>query len=296
MMNLIAEKDYFQVEPTLNSGIDTNYAFVKPFDNYQSIQNIITKIEQEPNTRLFILARHGQGYHNAAVERYGEEIWDLKWAHKNGDGVLEDWNDANLTEKGINQVKRTGKVVFGEKMKGIWADSYYCSPLRRCLQTFRYEWTEKFNIEKKDQEDLKKTIDVIIKENIRETIGVHTCDWRQNKSKSYDECIKPYEDNTSDFQIKFDYEEGFKEEDPLYSDTYRETDDDIDARIKKALKEIWELEDKKEAENLEYRGKVISLTCHEGVIKSALRVLKHHPIPRLETSGVVMVIIKNTEI
>ncbi|KAL6936602.1 related to Probable phosphomutase PMU1 [Hanseniaspora guilliermondii] len=291
MNKLIAEKDYFQVEPTLNSGIDTNYAFVKPFDKYKSIQEIISKIEDLPNTRLFILARHGQGYHNAAVERYGEDVWDAKWAFKNGDGVLEDWNDANLTSKGINQVKRTGKVVFGEKMKGLWPDSYYCSPLRRCLQTFRYEWTEKFNLEKIDDPNLKKTINVTIKENIRETIGVHTCDWRQNKSKSYDECIKPYENVKDDFQIKFNYEENFEEEDPLYSQDYRETDHDIDVRIERALNEIWELEDKKKSANPEYRDKVISLTCHEGVIKSALRVLKHDPIPRLETSGVVMVII-----
>lgn len=295
MTKLVAEKNYFQVEPTLNSGIDTNYAFVKPFDNYESINQIIAKIHKEPNTRMFILARHGQGYHNAAVDRYTEEVWDLEWAFKNGDGVLEDWYDANLTEKGINQVKRTGQVVFGEKMKGVWADSYYCSPLRRCLQTFRYEWTEKFKEEKKEDEGLKKVVEVVVKENIRETIGIHTCDSRQNKTKSYNECIKPFEKEENGFQIKFEYEEGFAEEDPLYSSEYRETDHDIDVRIEKALKDIWELEDKKEAENDGYKGKVISLTCHEGVIKSALRVLKHDPIPRLETSGVVMVIIKNVD-
>ncbi len=44
---------------------------------------------------------------------------------------FEDWNDANLTEKGINQVKRTGKVVFGEKDCAYMGRQLLCSPFEK---------------------------------------------------------------------------------------------------------------------------------------------------------------------
>ena len=289
-MKLVAEPDYFQIEPSLNASIDSNYAFVKPFHDGQSIKDIIHKISAEPNTRLFILARHGQGYHNLAVERYTEPVWDSDWAFKKGDGVAEDWADANLTSKGIDQVKRTGRVVFGQLLNGCWPDSYYSSPLRRCLQTFRYEWEQKVEVEAAIGNPIPESIDVLVKEKLRETIGVHTCDWRQDKSKTVQDCCQ-IKELYPGCKINFDYEEGFAEKDPLYSSEHRESDDEIDVRIKQALEEIWTRENKKNGQN----DKVISLTCHEGVIRSCLRVLNHVPIPRLETSGVVMVVIKDQE-
>lgn len=291
-MKLVALPNYFQIEPTLNASIDSNYAYVKPFGEGVKVKDIIKKVEESKNTRLFILARHGQGYHNLAVERYTEPIWDRDWAFKNGDGVAEDWADANLTEKGIEQVKRTGKVVFGELLEGCWPDSYYSSPLRRCLQTFRYEWEQKVQAETKVGNKCPKKVDVLIKEKLRETIGIHTCDWRQDKTQTFKECCEPIKNLGGDCKIEFSYEENFAEKDPLFSSEHRESDDEIDARIKSALEEIWTRENSKT--NGE-KSSLISVTCHEGVIRSFLRVLDHTAIPRLETSGVVMVVIKDED-
>ncbi|XBW38593.1 hypothetical protein QEN19_004182 [Hanseniaspora menglaensis] len=289
-MKLVAQPDYFQIEPTLNAEIDSNYAYVKPFADGKSVKDIVEEVKQTPNTRLFILARHGQGYHNLAVERYTEPVWDRDWAFKNGDGVAEDWADANLTAKGIDQVKRTGRVVFGNLLSGTWPDSFYSSPLRRCLQTFKNEWEQKITVEANSGHKFPKKIDVLIKEKLRETIGCHTCDWRQNKKKTAEECcqIKELYPGCS---INFEYEEGFKEKDPLYSSEHRESDDEIDARMKEVLEDIWTTENNKNDQN----DKIISVTCHEGVIRSCLRVLNHTPIPKLETSGVVMVVIKDED-
>ena len=89
----------------------------------------------------------------------------------------------------------------------------------------------------------------MIKELFREAIGVHTCDRRSSKS----EIQKAYP--------SYVFEEGFKEEDPLWDPIVRETDSAQDARSKIVLDDVFGSDDKT----------YLSVTSHSGEIGSLLR-------------------------
>jgi broad specificity phosphatase PhoE len=82
-------------------------------------------------------------------------------------------------------------------------DSYYTSPLSRCLETARVTF---------ESQDLPadKPFIPTVKEYLREGISGHTCDRR--RSKSYIHGNWPY----------YEFEEGFRENDELYRDGYAE--------------------------------------------------------------------------
>lgn len=67
----------------------------------------------------FIFLRHGEAEHNVAF-------------HQNGVAVFTDtkYEDAPLTEKGIQQAVEAGKQLSSLKILDVW-----CSPLTRALQT-----------------------------------------------------------------------------------------------------------------------------------------------------------------
>jgi len=64
-------------------------------------------------------------------------------------------------------------------------------------------------------------------EGLRETIGYHTCDKRS--SKSVINAAFP----------RYVFEDGFTEEDELWTANYRETDAERDVRVKSALDRIF---------------------------------------------------------
>lgn len=67
----------------------------------------------------FIFMRHGEAEHNVAF-------------HSVGDSAFKDeqFRDAPLTQKGIEQVQEAAKNFESYKILDLW-----CSPLRRCRQT-----------------------------------------------------------------------------------------------------------------------------------------------------------------
>ena len=127
--------------------------------------------------------------------------------------------------------------------------SYYSSPLSRCLETVSLTFT-----------GLPLSADrpfrVTIKENLRETTGRHTCDKRSKKSEIEAQVSKDV----------FTFEDGFTEEDVLWNVEQRETDQEIDARLKGLLDDIFEND---------AASQCISITCHFGVIRAILRVIGH---------------------
>ena len=90
-------------------------------------------------------------------------------------------------------------------------ESYYTSPLYRCLDTARITFT---GLKTDDRHPFVPEI----KELFREAIGQHTCDRRS--SKAY----------IAESFPTFTFEEGFAEEDPLWDPVYRETSSAQDAR------------------------------------------------------------------
>jgi hypothetical protein len=89
----------------------------------------------------------------------------------------------------------------------------------------------------------------MIKELFREVVGVHTCDRRS--SKTFIEGRYP----------EWKFEEGFAEEDPMWTKSERESDGAMDVRSKKVLDDVFEHD----------KNTWISISSHSGEIGSLLR-------------------------
>jgi broad specificity phosphatase PhoE len=104
---------------------------------------------------------------------------------------------------------------------------------------------------------------------MREVLGVHTCDRRSTRT------------SIAHRYPGFPFEEGFSEEDPLWLANLRESDSQLDHRVKGFLDDIFAHDS----------NTFISLTSHSGAIAGFLRVLGHEPF-RLPTGGVIPVLVK----
>lgn len=143
--------------------------------------------------------------------------------------------------------------------------SFYASPLRRCLQT----------VERSFEELQMPDFRVMIKEALREVMGVHTCDKRSSKEDIIEFFKQKFQAGT------FVFEEGFAEVDGLWRVDHRETDEEIDERLRSVLDGIFEND----------KSEVISLTVHSGVVASILRIAGHREFP-LQTGGVIPVLVR----
>ena len=173
------------------------------------------------------------------------------------------WVDARLTPLGISQAQKASKVWASLIPDGIpLPQSYYVSPLDRCLATARHTFS---SLALPDERAYKP----VVKELVREVLGVHTCDQRSTKK----EIMERYPEVA--------FEDGFKERDELWQKEHRETHEETDKRINGLLDEVFAND----------TGQFISLTSHSGAVASFLRVLKHRPF-RLATGAVLPVFVK----
>jgi broad specificity phosphatase PhoE len=207
------------------------------------ISTLNNKAPDNERYALFFMGRHGEGFHNAAESYLGTPAWNCYWSERDGNGTAT-WADAKLTEVGIQQAT---------KVKNFWAhlikdekittpETYYTSPLYRCLDTARLTFTG-LDLPK------KKSFVPVIKEYLREGISAHTCDRRS--TKSYIKKNFP----------SFKFEKGFPEHDPYWTELYAEPREDQDTRSSAVLDDIfWNDE-----------STYISITSHSGEIASLLR-------------------------
>jgi len=215
--------------------------------------------------KLVFAARHGEGYHNVMEAKVGTVEWERYWARLDGDGETV-WADAHLTGKGIDQANT---------MKTFWVNSsvsvglplprrHYSSPLTRCLQTCERAFT-----------DLRPTKSVappfkpIIKEMIRERLGIHTCDRR-----SAGAVIERY-------HPIFSFEEGFSNDDVLWVPDVRETLEEHTLRIETFLEDLFSNDDEE----------IISVTAHSGTILALYKAIGHAEV-RVAPGAIVPVLIK----
>ncbi|KAI9789131.1 MAG: hypothetical protein M1816_006381 [Peltula sp. TS41687] len=93
--------------------------------------------------RVLYLARHGEGYHNVAEAFYGTEEWDRYWSRQTGDATFT-WIDAHLTARGVMQAQDAHEFWRNElnEHKIPPPQSYYVSPLYRCLDTAKITFSE----------------------------------------------------------------------------------------------------------------------------------------------------------
>ncbi|KXL43201.1 hypothetical protein M433DRAFT_59692 [Acidomyces richmondensis BFW] len=213
--------------------------------------------------KLIYLGRHGEGYHNVAEAYYGTAAWDDYWSKLDGNGSIS-WSDAHLTDTGQEQA-REASIFFGQQF--AWAkmpepERYYSSPLWRCLQTADLTFSGL-----KLPED--RPFLPVVKEMLREVMGVHTCDRRSSRTAIHERWRT------------WEIEEGFSEEDELWVPDRRETRGEHDVREKKLLDDVFAND----------RSRVVSMTAHSGTIASLLRIVGHREF-KLKTGGLIPVLIK----
>lgn len=185
------------------------------------------------------------------------------WAELDGNATAI-WADAHLTPNGIKQAQIANSFWRKElAVQKIHApDSYYTSPLSRCLQTADITFSGL---------DLPRNHRFLplIKEFFREGISIHTCDRRSNKTYIHNAFPT------------WPFEPGFTEYDELWNGVTSETSSAQDVRSKVALDSVFSKDP----------GVYLSITSHSGEIASLLRVLGHRSFS-LNTGAVIPVLVK----
>ncbi|KAF2440712.1 phosphoglycerate mutase-like protein [Karstenula rhodostoma CBS 690.94] len=231
------------------------------------IESLNLKAKHNERYTLLFLGRHGEGYHNAAETYFGTPAWNCYWSEKDGNSTVT-WADAHLTPKGVAQAQDVNKfwkkLLTKEKIAA--PQSYYTSPLFRCLDTARLTFAGL---------PLPKTRPFVptIKEYFREGISAHTCDRRSTKSYIH-----------ANFPT-YRFERGFAEHDPYWTALHAEPAADQDIRSKTVLDDVFASD----------RGTYISVTAHSGEIASLLRVLGHR-VFGLSTGAAIPVLVKATTV
>lgn len=193
--------------------------------------------------KLLYMGRHGDGYHNDAQAYYGTPAWNCYYSELDGNATVT-WSDAHLSPLGVTQALAVNAFWASEieYQRIPTPQSYYTSPLTRCLQTANYTFNG-LNL---------PTIHPFIpevKEYFRESISGHTCDRRSNESYIHH--------SFPTYKI----EPGFTFYDELWEALHGETNDDQDIRSKKVLDQVFSAD----------RSTFISITSHSGEIGSILR-------------------------
>ncbi|KHN94849.1 Histidine phosphatase superfamily, clade-1 [Metarhizium album ARSEF 1941] len=213
--------------------------------------------------KVVFFGRHGQGYHNVAESYYGTPAWNCYWAELEGNGTIT-WADPVLTADGFSEAQKANSFykTLHEEQSMPHFESYYSSPLKRCLQTAN---TTFGTLKTPPKHPFVPTI----KELFREDISIHTCDRRSTKSE------------IAEFMPGWNFEDGFTEKDELWQADKGETPVHQVARSKAVLDDVFT-----------HDGSTwISVTSHSGEIAALLTALNHRPFG-LSTGQIIPVLIK----
>lgn len=254
---------FLQDEPSTNAStfnfMTTNFGLINrtyPADatlhshhnltQWQRFKHQVTQLNREApcgtEYKLLYMGRHGDGYHNDAQAYYGTPAWNCYYSELDGNSTVT-WSDAHLSPLGVTQALAVNEFWASEinVQKIPTAQSYYTSPLTRCLQTANYTFNGL---------DLpaKHPFIPLVKEYFREGISGHTCDRRSNKTYIHD--LFP----------SYRIEPGFTQDDELWVALHGETSIDQAVRSKRVLDSVFFTDD----------STYISITSHSGEIGSIL--------------------------
>ncbi|QBM90832.1 Broad specificity phosphatase PhoE [Metschnikowia aff. pulcherrima] len=246
-----------------------NFGKLKPWPQIaREISELNKNSPENVHYKLFLLGRHGQGYHNLANLIYGEAEWNAKWLHLTTDGKIVWGPDPELTELGLKQAKDNYDQLEIELREGLHLPTrWFSSPFRRLIDTLIGTWDGHVDL---------KSVQPFIKEDLRETLGVHTCDKRSPRRV----IAEKYEEKG------FVIEDGFEEEDTLFKEDYREKVWEQAVRQDRAFQHIFGATDK-------FSDEFISVTSHLGLIRTQLLVLGHRAFA-IGTGGMIPVVVKGT--
>ncbi|KAK4505959.1 hypothetical protein PRZ48_003924 [Zasmidium cellare] len=213
--------------------------------------------------KVLFMGRHGEGYHNAAESYYGTPAWNCYWAELKGNSTTS-WVDAQLTSNGILQAQIAHNFWLHEisTQKIPQPQSYYTSPLSRCLATANITFS---GIPTPEYYPFIPTV----KELLREGISIHTCDHRSNKTYIHDT------------YPSYAIEAGFNEYDEIWNGVTAEDNTAHNYRMLRFLDDVFTSDD----------HTWLSFTSHSGTIASILAVLGHRTFS-LATGAVIPVLVK----
>ncbi|KAL8774863.1 MAG: hypothetical protein Q9209_000802 [Squamulea sp. 1 TL-2023] len=226
---------------------DTTYDPNGRKTQWQRFKNQVFRLNRESGRtiqyKLLFMGRHGEGYHNAAESYYGTPAWNCYYSLLDGNETVS-WADARLTSKGITQALAVNAFWASEikNQKIPTPQSYYTSPLTRCLTTANLTFS---GLQLPSRHPFIPTV----KEFFREGISGHTCDRRG--SRSYIQNAFP----------SYSIEPGFAETDQLWQAYYAEPQVDQDIRSRAVLDDVFSTDSET----------YISITSHSGEIASLLR-------------------------
>ncbi|KAF2149393.1 phosphoglycerate mutase-like protein [Myriangium duriaei CBS 260.36] len=231
------------------------------FDKYLTRLNRYA--DRNTHYKLLFIGRHGEGYHNAAETFYGTPAWNCYWSEQPGNST-NSWSDARLTPNGIAQASKANAywARLQTEQRITTPQSFYVSPLTRCLQTANTTFAS-LSLPK------KYPFHPTVKEFLRESISIHTCDRRS--SRSYIQSLFP----------SWSIDPTLTQSDELWSGITAETNSAQDYRSTIVLDDIFSSD----------RNRVISLTTHSGETGSLLRVLGHRAFS-LGTGQIIPVLVK----
>lgn len=220
--------------------------------------------------KLIFCARHGQGYHNVAMEKYGTQEWRSKWNRLDTDGEIVWAPDPPLTDMGVAQAKCNNEAWKREVAEGAPIPTrFYLSPLRRSCDTCLITW-----------DGLRpESTPVVIDKLLREAVGIDSCD----KMSPRKVIIERYPNFSIDDPTN-------AEDDESYPTDHRETFTEINIRINKFLQKLFNADTSKE-ERL--ASQVVSTTSHAGTIRSFIMVTNHRRFA-ISTGGMIPLFVKGT--
>jgi broad specificity phosphatase PhoE len=245
------------------------------------VESLNSKADLNTVYKVLFMGRHGEGFHNAAETYYGTPSWNVSspvcvntiqtlltyfqcyFSELDGNGTTT-WADADLTAPGIEQAK-IANAYWRDRIATQhlpYPQSYYTSPLTRCLKTANLTFSD---LALPEEYPFNPTI----KELLREGISTHTCDRRSNKTSI--EALFP----------SLTFEPEFPEHDPFWSGILAETSAAQDARSKRVLDDLFAHD----------ANTWLSITSHSGEIRSLLRVLGHREFS-LGTGAVIPVLVE----
>lgn len=275
---------FFAQSDEKTDDVEFNYAFhnIGRLTSWDDLLGQLRALNRaaKPNEvyKLVTCARHGEGFHNVVVDKYGIEAWSQKWSHLNTDGELVYGPDAMLSEKGIEQAKQNHDV-WEKEIKEHGAplpDKFYVSPMQRSMWTLQFTWE---GLRKEDQK-------AVIVENLRERFGAHTCNQRSTKTVIA-ERFNGY---------GFEFEDNFSEEDLLHADI-QETHYEHCIRTNEFCQELFEKDWDKKLNSVDREKALeslfVSTTSHAGTISELLTVFNHRPFA-VSTGGMVPLVVKAT--
>lgn len=241
----------YDSDTTLSHG--DHYRHLTDWQRFEHhLDSLNSNADSNTTHHVLFLARHGQGYHNLAESYYGAAAWDCHFAELDGDPDSNiSWSDAHLSKLGQQQAREQSefwtKQIREAKMPA--PRSWFVSPMNRACKTCEITFTPL------SQSGILGQWKPTVKEYLRETNGIHTCDQRSSKSV--------IQSNFPEYQI----EDGFEERDLLWDAVYRETEEAHTYRAQCVLDDI--------VHSTAGSGQFLSITAHGGMINAILRAIGH---------------------